>query len=81
MSIKDPDRVNDAPNTPALSHTPSDQETVLAAPDAQPQAVDQDGAGLSAELSLAEANVSKEKLCGVCNEKASKYKCSRCYLP
>lgn len=23
----------------------------------------------------------KKKLCGVCNEKEYKYKCSRCYLP
>ncbi|KAH6682940.1 hypothetical protein B0J14DRAFT_467844 [Halenospora varia] len=29
----------------------------------------------------AQSNPSKSKLCGVCNEKDSRYKCSRCYLP
>jgi hypothetical protein len=33
------------------------------------------------ESSLARADVSKKKLCGVCDEKEGKYKCSRCYLP
>lgn len=33
------------------------------------------------ESSLAGADVSKKKLCGVCNEKEEKYKCTRCYLP
>jgi len=30
---------------------------------------------------LAGTGVSKKKLCGVCNEKEGKYKCTRCYLP
>ncbi|KAE9375437.1 hypothetical protein N431DRAFT_502334 [Stipitochalara longipes BDJ] len=33
------------------------------------------------ESSLAEADVPKKKLCGVCSEKEWKYKCTRCYLP
>lgn len=33
------------------------------------------------ESSLAGSDVSKKKICGVCNEKEGKYKCSRCYLP
>jgi hypothetical protein len=33
------------------------------------------------ESSLVGADVSKKKLCGVCNEKEGKYKCTRCYLP
>jgi len=33
------------------------------------------------ESSLAEADVPKKKLCGICNEKEWKYKCTRCYLP
>jgi zinc finger HIT domain-containing protein 3 len=33
------------------------------------------------ESSLAGADVSNKKLCGVCNEKEWKYKCTRCYLP
>jgi hypothetical protein len=33
------------------------------------------------ESSLAEADVSKKKLCSICNEKEWKYKCTRCYLP
>jgi hypothetical protein len=33
------------------------------------------------ESSLAGADVSKKKLCGVCNEREGKYKCTRCYLP
>jgi hypothetical protein len=33
------------------------------------------------ESSLAEADVSKKKLCSICNEKEWKYKCARCYLP
>ena len=35
----------------------------------------------SAQISLANASISKVKLCGVCNEREGKYKCSRCYLP
>jgi hypothetical protein len=35
---------------------------------------------LSAQRSLVENNVSR-KVCGVCNEKEGKYKCTRCYLP
>lgn len=33
------------------------------------------------ESSLAEADVPKKRLCGVCNEKEWKYKCTRCYFP
>ncbi|PMD45053.1 hypothetical protein L207DRAFT_419257 [Hyaloscypha variabilis F] len=33
------------------------------------------------ESSLAEADVPNNKLCGVCNKKEWKYKCTRCYLP
>ncbi|KAH8687505.1 hypothetical protein BGZ60DRAFT_363535 [Tricladium varicosporioides] len=33
------------------------------------------------DVSKAQGNPSKSKLCGVCNEKDSRYKCSRCYLP
>jgi hypothetical protein len=35
----------------------------------------------SQESSLAGSDFSKKKLCGVCNAKEGKYKCSRCYLP
>ena len=39
-------------------------------------------AGLSQPSpSQVENGVSKIKTCGVCNEKESKYKCSRCLLP
>jgi hypothetical protein len=33
------------------------------------------------ETSLAEADIRKTKLCGICNEKEWKYKCSQCFLP
>jgi hypothetical protein len=33
------------------------------------------------ESLLAGVDVSKKKLCGVCNQNEGKYKCSRCYLP
>lgn len=82
MSIEDPGQADDTPATPELlSQNTTSQKTGLAEPGPPSQAVDEEAAGLSAELSLDNANVTKEKLCGVCNEKPSKYKCARCYLP
>jgi hypothetical protein len=72
---------NATPTVPDLSLDPSIQETDSAVLDSQLQTVDQEIPGLSAERSLAENNISKVKLCGVCNEKVYKYKCTRCYLP
>jgi len=43
-------------------------------------AIDSSRVSAPPERSLAE-NVSGMKLCGVCNEKEGKYKCTRCYLP
>ena len=36
---------------------------------------------LSAHRSLVDSYILRKKLCGVCNEKEGKYKCTRCYLP
>lgn len=78
----DSDQPDDAPPIPApLNQNTTGQEAVLAEPAPLSQAVDQQATGLSAELSLDNANVAGEKLCGVCTEKPSKYKCARCYLP
>lgn len=72
---------NTASTASGLSLNPLDQQAISEAPDSQLHTVNQQRPGLSAERSLAENNVSKVKLCGVCNEKVSKYKCTRCYLP
>jgi hypothetical protein len=66
-------------------------ETTMDLPDTKPVSKDADSSAETAtgeealkpqlESSLAEADVSTKKLCGVCNEKEWRYKCSRCYLP
>lgn len=66
-------------------------ETTMDLPDAKPVSKDVESSAETAtgeealkpqqESSLAEADVSTKKLCGVCNEKEWRYKCSRCYLP
>jgi hypothetical protein len=64
-------------------------ETTMDLPDTKPMSKDAESSAetatgeesLKQESSLAEADVSTKKLCGVCNEKDWRYKCSRCYLP
>jgi HIT zinc finger len=51
-----------------------------AAVDSERSTVAQDAYGNPSARSLVENNVSR-KVCGVCNEKEGKYKCTRCYLP
>jgi hypothetical protein len=80
MSIQDPEKQN---NDEKVSQTSLDQPEDKAEPSARnnQERQDRDESGVSAESSLAKNNITNEKLCGVCSEKASKYKCSRCYLP
>lgn len=66
-------------------------ETTMDLPDTKPVSKDAESSAETAtgeealeqqqESSLAEADVSTKKLCGVCSEKEWRYKCSRCYLP
>jgi zinc finger HIT domain-containing protein 3 len=66
-----------------------DVESAMEPPNAKPGSSNVESltgivAGEEAEKqksSLAGADISKTKLCGVCNEKEWKYKCTRCYLP
>jgi len=77
MSIQDPEKQNDDEK---VSQRSLDQPEDKAEPSAGNNQ-DRDEFGASPESSLAKNNDTNEKLCGVCNEKAYKYKCSRCYLP
>lgn len=43
--------------------------------------VDGEAPASTAVRPSAEDNISKEKLCTVCNKTEPKYKCARCYLP
>lgn len=66
---------------PGLNLRSSTEEKVAEEGDHESQPIDQAGTIPSAELSLAENDVVKVKLCGVCSKNESKYKCARCYLP
>jgi hypothetical protein len=80
MSIEDP--VEKTTTTVHESNLiGSNKEGIWKDSETQPDTLDQEGSALSAEPLLAEINVSKKKLCGVCNKIESKYKCTRCFLP
>jgi len=82
MSISDPSNdegsqkdvvpAMDLPDTKAVGD-PADSSTETTTGDEIPNKQE--------ECSLAEADVPKKKLCGICNENEWKYKCTRCYLP
>jgi hypothetical protein len=44
-------------------------------------AVAEEPSKASEESSLAQPDIPNKKLCGICKENESKYRCSRCYLP
>lgn len=68
-----------------------DEEPAMDPPDTQPvpnvtdssteTTTGHEGSKQQEQSSLAGVDVCKKKLCGVCNEKEWKYKCTRCYLP
>jgi hypothetical protein len=81
MSITDPDKNNNVKAGAAAAIDTLDTNSSVKEVDDSPEtAVGSEGSN-SAQVSLAKSSISKMKLCGVCNEREGKYKCSRCYLP
>lgn len=58
-------------------------ETIAAEGEAanSPATVEEEAPKQAEKSLLAITSASNKKLCGVCNDKESKYKCSRCFLP
>lgn len=82
MSIEDPEKLQDAKNMPSSTIIAEDERAIIMELDNQLQmTLQQQTSEPSAEPSVTKTIVPKVILCAVCNEKASKYKCSRCYLP